>query len=364
MISVVVPAYNEEAGIAQLYERLTTAATDWDEDYEILLVNDGSCDGTLSACAERAALDVRFKVICLARNFGHQAAITAGLQHAAGDLVAIIDADLQDPPEELGRFFAKCREGYDVVYAVRTKRKETLLKRACYHAYYRALSALATIDIPLDAGDFCVLSRRAVDMLNALPERNRFVRGLRTWIGFRQIGLRYERQPRAAGEPKYTFGKLVNLAFDGIINFSYKPLRVITIAGALVGALAFVFGAIFFVQYVTDTSIFGYNPRAARGWTSIILAVLLLSGTQLLSLGILGEYIGRLFEETKQRPLFVVGSTLNMEHASRSHWQQQPSRTSGRVLDHADAYAQTADQFLASVGRPDATESDRISPNA
>lgn len=326
MISIVVPAYNEEAGIAQLYERLTAAAASWNEEYEILLVNDGSSDGTLPACADFAACDPRFKVICLARNFGHQAAITAGLHYAVGDLVAIIDADLQDPPEELGRFFAKCREGYDVAYAIRTKRKEPLIKRACYFVYYRALSALATIDIPLDAGDFCVLSRRAVDLLNVLPERNRFVRGLRTWIGLRQIGLSYERQPRAAGQPKYTFGRLLNLAFDGIINFSYKPLRVITIAGALVGGLAFLFGAIFFVQYVTDTAILGYNPRAARGWTSLILAVLFLSGTQLLSLGILGEYIGRLFEETKQRPLYVVGATLNLDYGLRSESEQQRRR--------------------------------------
>ena len=238
MISVVLPAFNEQENIPHLYERLTACARTWNEPYEIIVVNDGSRDATLAMCASYAANDPCFKVLSFSRNFGHPAAITAGLRFSSGDLVAILDSDLQDPPEELVRFFAKCREGYDVVYAVRTKRKEGILKRASYFIYYRLLAALATFDIPLDSGDFCVMSRRVVQTLNALPERNRFVRGLRSWIGFRQTGLEYERHARAAGEPKYTFRKLLNLALDGIFNFSYKPLRVITLTGIGVGALA------------------------------------------------------------------------------------------------------------------------------
>jgi len=312
MISVVLPAFNEQENIPQLYERLTACARTWNEPYEIIVVNDGSRDATLAMCASYAANDPCFKVLSFSRNFGHAAAITAGLRFSSGDLVAILDSDLQDPPEELVRFFAKCREGYDVVYAVRTKRKEGVFKRASYFIYYRLLASLATFDIPLDSGDFCVMSRRVVQTLNALPERNRFVRGLRSWIGFKQTGLEYERHARAAGEPKYTFRKLLNLALDGIFNFSYKPLRVITLTGIGVGALAMLAGLLFLTQYVGDITIAGYNPRQARGWTSLILAILFLSGTQLFGLGVLGEYLGRIFEETKDRPMFIVDTAVNL----------------------------------------------------
>lgn len=312
MISVVLPAFNEQENIPQLYERLTSCARTWNEAYEIIVVDDGSRDGTLAMCASYAANDPRFKVLSFSRNFGHPAAITAGLRFSSGDLVAILDSDLQDPPEELARFFAKCREGYDVVYAVRTKRKESAIKRASYFVYYRLLAKLATFDIPLDSGDFCVMSRRVVQTLNALPERNRFVRGLRSWIGFRQIGLEYERHARAAGEPKYTFRRLLNLALDGIFNFSYKPLRVITLTGIAVGALAMLAGLLFLFQYLGNVTLLGYNPRQARGWTSLILAILFLSGTQLFGLGVLGEYLGRIFEETKDRPMFIVDTALNL----------------------------------------------------
>jgi dolichol-phosphate mannosyltransferase len=188
-----------------------------------------------------------------------------------------------------------------------------VLKRASYFIYYRVLAALATFDIPLDSGDFCVMSRRVVLTLNALPERNRFVRGLRSWIGFTQTGLEYERHARAAGEPKYTFAKLTNLALDGIFNFSYKPLRVITLTGIAVGMFAMFAGLWFLIQYVGNITIAGYNPRQGRGWTSLILAILFLSATQLFGLGVLGEYLGRLFEETKNRPMFIVETALNID---------------------------------------------------
>ena len=311
MISVVVPAFNEEAGIPLLYERLTAAAVAWLEDYEIILVDDGSRDRTLDICGQIAARDSRFRVLSFSRNFGHQSAVSAGLQYCSGDIAAVIDADLQDPPEELIRFIEKIREGFEVVYAIRTKRKENILKRASYFAYYRLLRSLATLDIPLDVGDFCVMSRPVLDALNSLPERNRFVRGLRTWVGYRQTGLAYERQARQVGEPKYTFAKLFRLAMDGIVNFSYKPLQLVMVFGLTVGFLTFLAGAIVLILYLANTTVFGYNPRQVRGWTSLVLAVFFLSGIQLISLGLIGEYVGRLFEEVKSRPKFIVRQTMN-----------------------------------------------------
>lgn len=199
-----------------------------------------------------------------------------------------------------------------MVYAIRTARKESLAKRIAYRLYYRILRYLANVDIPLDAGDFCVMSRRALDTLNSLPERNRFVRRLRTWIGYRQVGLAYERQARAAGRPKYTLRGLVNLALDGVINFSFKPLRLLGLIGIAVGVLALMAAALFLFQYLTNLSIAGYNPREARGWTSLILAILFLSAIQLFGLGIIGEYLGRLFAEAKRRPPYIIETTINV----------------------------------------------------
>ena len=224
------------------------------KDFEVIIIDDGSIDGTLDVCLEIAAQDNRFKVLSFTRNFGHQKAITAGLCYASGDIIAVIDADLQDPPEELVNFINKCREGYDIVYAVRTKRKENILKRLSYWLYYRILSSMSTVDIPLDAGDFCVMNRQVLNVLNSLPERNRFIRGLRTWIGYSQIGLPYERNAREAGKPKYTTVKLINLALDGLINFSYKPLRFIIVLGIFIAGLAFSLGILVLFQYITDTA--------------------------------------------------------------------------------------------------------------
>ncbi|MCU0636017.1 MAG: glycosyltransferase family 2 protein, partial [Gemmatimonadaceae bacterium] len=231
MISIVVPAYNEEAGVEELHARVSAAAAEWGEPWELVVVDDGSRDGTFTVLERIAARDPHLKVVGLSRNFGHQPAVSAGLRHVSGDIVCVMDADLQDPPEELLPFIERIREGYDVVYAIRTKRKEGLLKRAAYFLYYRLLRSLATLDIPLDSGDFCVMRREVVEAINELPERNRFVRGLRTWVGFRQTGLAYERAARYAGEPKYTLRKLLRLAADGIVNFSYRPLQAIMLLG-------------------------------------------------------------------------------------------------------------------------------------
>jgi dolichol-phosphate mannosyltransferase len=316
MISIVIPAYNEEDGIAEMYQRIAAAAPAWGEEFEILIVDDGSRDRTLEICEQIGNADPRMKVISLSRNFGHQAAVSAGLMHARGSIVAVMDADLQDPPEELFRFLAKIREGWDVVYAIRTKRKEGILKRICYAAYYRILKRMAVLDIPLDSGDFCVMRGEVVDAINQLPERNRFVRGLRSWVGFRQTGLAYERQARYAGEPKYNFRALMKLATSGIFNFSYRPLQLIMFMGLFLAGFSML-GAFFVIlQYLTNWTIVGFNPRNARGWTSTIFIILFFSSVNLTCLGILGEYIGRLFEEVKRRPIWIVKKRINLPEDS------------------------------------------------
>jgi dolichol-phosphate mannosyltransferase len=316
MISVVIPAYNEEEGIGEMYRRIVAAAPPWREEFEILIVDDGSRDRTLEICEEIAASDARFKVISLSRNFGHQAAVSAGLMHARGNIVTVMDADLQDPPEQLLPFLEKIHEGWDVVYAVRTKRKEGLLKRICYQAYYRILQRLAVLDIPLDAGDFCVMRGEVVDAINRLPERNRFVRGLRSWVGFRQTGMAYERQARFAGEPKYNFSRLFKLATDGIVNFSYRPLQFIMSMGLILAGFCMLAAVFVVVQYLSNWTIFGFNPRNARGWTSTIFIILFFFSVNLVCMGILGEYIGRLFEEVKCRPNWIVRKRINLSQDS------------------------------------------------
>lgn len=313
LISVVVPALNEQNGIAELYSRITNAAAAWPHPLrELILVDDGSTDRTLAICRELAQKDPRFRIISLTRNFGHQAAVSAGLQHATGDVVVVMDADLQDPPESVGPLISKLDEGFDVVYAVRTKRKEGPAKRAAYFLYYRLLRNLATLEIPLDSGDFCVMRGEVVRAIVALPERNRFIRGLRTWVGYRQAGVTYERSARFAGEPKYTFSKLVKLALDGIVNFSAKPLHVAFIIGLIVGMISIVFSILVAILYLFNLTLLGYNPRAVPGWSSLILILLLSSATQLFCIGILSEYIGRLFEESKRRPIFLVRERVNI----------------------------------------------------
>jgi polyisoprenyl-phosphate glycosyltransferase len=343
MISIIIPAFNEGEGIEALHRRLVQSAQTWDEDYEFVFVDDGSTDHTFGKLAELARRDPHLRVVSLSRNFGHQPAVTAGLEHARGDLIAILDADLQDPPEELQRFFQKCREGYDVVFAIRTLRKEGICKRVCYILYYRLLASLANIAIPLDAGDFCVMNRRALDALNALPERGRFVRGLRSWIGFRQLGLEYERQARVIGAPKYTFAKLVQLALDGIINFSSKPLRLIMVAGALLALFSLAAALVVLVQYTFNITLWIYNPRHQPGWTSLMLAILFLSSAQLFCLGIMGEYVGRLFEEVKRRPAYLVGKTINIESGrsrsrnAKAHFGKRPAKRAKKlILDSTD----------------------------
>ncbi|MBP1464756.1 glycosyltransferase family 2 protein [Candidatus Chloroploca sp. M-50] len=298
-LSLVIPAFNEAQNLPTLYQRIIAALDPLGLSYEIIFVNDGSRDQTLALLQEMARQDERVLVVDLARNFGHQVAISAGMDYSHGQAVAIMDADLQDPPEILPAFIAKWREGYEVVYAIREQRKECMLKQLAYLSFYRILKRIAQIDIPLDAGDFCVMDRRVVDILNGMPERNRFVRGIRSWVGFRQTGLAYERHARYAGKPKYTISKLIYLALDGLVSFSYIPLRMISIAGLIVSLLSILIAIGYAIQRLT----IGLSPP---GFATLVVAVFFFAGIQLITIGVIGEYVGRIFEEVKHRPLYVV----------------------------------------------------------
>jgi glycosyltransferase involved in cell wall biosynthesis len=307
MISVVLPFYNEEETIPSLYQRLTTAAAAWNETYEVIAIDDGSKDATAGMLAAICRTDPRWKLLRFSRNFGHQAAVSAGIHYSQGDAVVVMDSDLHDPPEQLHRFLDKWREGYQVVYAVRTKRKENIFKRTGYFLFYRLLKRLSTIDIPLDSGDFSLMDRSVVDALKALPERTRFVRGLRSWVGFRQTGVVYERDARFAGEAKYTFKKLLQLAINGILSFSSAPLRLASYLGfALCGISVLLIG--FLVAWrLSDLSLLGMRPGMQMGWTSLISLILFLSGIQMLVIGAIGEYLARVFDEVQGRPPWIIG---------------------------------------------------------
>jgi glycosyltransferase involved in cell wall biosynthesis len=299
IVSVVIPVYDELQNLPLLYKRLTAVLERSEPSYEIIFVNDGSRDGSADELREMGAKDCRVVIIELARNFGHQVAISAGLDYALGSAVIVMDADLQDPPEVLPEFIAKWHEGYEVVYAIRQHRKEGWFKRAAYKVFYRLLQRVANITIPLDSGDFCIMDRRVVELLNGMPERNRFVRGIRSWVGLSQVGLEYARQPRYAGKPKYTLSRLVYLALDGLVSFSFLPLRAITIVGFAVSLISIVLAIIYAIQKLTV----GLSPA---GFATTIVAILFLAGVQLVTIGVIGEYVGRIFEEVKQRPLYVV----------------------------------------------------------
>lgn len=304
-ISVVVPLYNEEANLPELERRLTASLEGLAVPFEVILVNDGSVDGTAALLGALCRRDPRYKALHLTRNFGHQAAVSAGLDHAEGETVAVLDADLQDPPELLAEMRARWAEGWHVVYGVRRKRKEGWAKRLAYWTYYRTLQMFSSLEIPLDAGDFCLMDRQVVLALRALPERNRFVRGIRRWVGFRQVGLPYERAARHAGEVKYTLRKLVRLALDGLIAFSDAPLRLAIYLGVLFALSSFVLA----VGFVVIKLALDVEPR---GWTSTVILMLFIGGVQLLTLGIIGEYISRIYDEVKRRPVYLVAERVNL----------------------------------------------------
>jgi glycosyltransferase involved in cell wall biosynthesis len=299
-LSVVVPAYNEEEVLPEFHRRLSNTLETMPVSAEIIYVNDGSRDRTLAVLGALQARDGRVTVLDLSRNFGKEIALTAGLDHARGDAVVVIDADLQDPPELIPRLFDGLCEGYDVVYGKRMSRRgESALKRSTAYLFYRVIQRLSRVRLPEDTGDFRILSRRAVDALGRLREQHRFMKGLFAWIGFPQKALPYERDPRLRGTTKFNYWRLWNFALEGITSFTTAPLRIATYVGLGTAASSFAYGG----YVIVDTLIFG-NPVA--GYPSLLTVILLLGGIQLMTLGVIGEYLGRMFDESKQRPLYLV----------------------------------------------------------
>ena len=305
-ISLVFPVYNEEEVLPMLYERVRRALAQLPYEVEVILVNDGSRDRSLELMTRYHQEDPRFKIVDFSRNFGHQVAITAGMDAAGGDAVILMDADLQDPPELLPQFLKTWEDGYHVVYAVRKTRQEHALKQFAYRAFYRILQKISNIPIPLDSGDFCLMDRVVVDTIKSMDERHRFVRGLRSWVGFRQIGLEYDRDKRQAGEVKYTFSKLMKLALDGIFSFSYFPLQLASYTGFAVSGLSFFAIAV----YLYKKLFVGHEPQ---GFPTLVTVVLFLGGIQLISLGVIGEYIGRIYDEVKRRPTYIVRRAYGLD---------------------------------------------------
>ncbi|HEU4700438.1 MAG TPA: glycosyltransferase family 2 protein [Gemmatimonadales bacterium] len=305
LLSVVVPCYNEEAVLEVTHARLTAVLAGLEGlSYELLYVDDGSRDATGALLAGLAGRDAHVRVIRFSRNFGHQVAVTAGIEHARGDAVVLIDADLQDPPEVIAEFVAGWRAGYDVVYGVRTERAgETRFKLWTAKAFYRLINRLSETEIPLDTGDFRLMDRKVVDALVAMPERDRFVRGMVSWAGFRQQAVPYRRAERLAGDTKYPVGKMLRFALDGITSFSLTPLALASWAGFLTSGLA-----LLGILYALVLRLF--TPYYVTGWTALFIAVLFIGGIQLTALGIMGQYVGRIYREAKRRPLYLVQERL------------------------------------------------------
>ena len=304
LISLVLPIHNEEGNIPELYVRSKKVLSSLGS-YEIVFVNDGSQDGSLEKLLEICEKDKNAKVIDFSRNFGHQVAITAGINHAGGQVVVVMDGDLQDPPEVIGELFAKWREGFEVVHAKRKTRQDGFFKKTTAFVFYRVMRKLANVDIMEDAGDFYLMDRRAVDAMNGIGETSRFMRGLTSWIGFKRTHILFDRDERKAGKTAYTIKKMIKLAIDGMTSFSYVPLKLATYLGLLSTFIGFVLGVYAIYQKI-------YFPQTtAQGWTSLILAVLFIGGIQLIVLGIIGEYIGRIYTETKNRPLYIVRQKIN-----------------------------------------------------
>lgn len=300
MISLVIPVFNEEQIIGELYRRTTEALSHTNIPFEIICVDDGSHDQTPELLLQYHRQDPRFKLISLSRNFGHQPAILAGLTEAKGDYIGIMDGDLQDPPELFEQFYKKLTaEHYDVVYAIRKKRKESVAKKAAYWVFYRMMNSISKTRLPLDSGDFCLMNRRVLDHLLRMPEQSLFLRGLRSWVGFRQTGLEYERDPRQAGEPKYSFRSLLKLAYSGIFSFSDLPIKVL----GRIGSVSIIACSLYALYLIVIKLFFGDVPE---GFTTLILAIFFFGGVQLVGLRILGEYIHRIYEESRRRPLFII----------------------------------------------------------
>lgn len=309
--SLIVPVYNEEETLLELYRRVRAVIDRLDGPVELVLVDDGSQDNSLRMIQHLHQQDQRICYLSFARNFGHQIAVTAGLSFARGEVVVVLDADLQDPPELIPDLVEKWRQGYQVVYAQRVQRhRETWFKRFSAYVFYRILKNLADVDIPTDTGDFCLMDRQVVDVLNAMPERNRYIRGLRAWVGFRQMAVQFERDPRFAGTVKYTFRKTLRLGVNGLIAFSRVPLQLATYLGLFAAGVALVM-----VGVVMYWRLFQSESRLI-GFATITVAVLFLGAVQLICIGILGEYVGRIYEEVKGRPLYTLKQVAGFTQAT------------------------------------------------
>jgi glycosyltransferase involved in cell wall biosynthesis len=303
-ISIVVPLYNEEDVFDKLIQRLTAVINSTNFSCEVILVNDGSSDKTDILIQNVCKKDTRFTSVLLSRNHGHQLAVTAGLQYVRGKKGAmIIDGDLQDPPELVNQFYELLNSGYDVIYAVRKNRKESFIKKIAYSSYYRLQKKVSNFNIPIDSGDFSMLSRRVVDTMNSMPEQSRYLRGMRAWVGYKQIAYEYDRDERHAGETKYSWSKLFELAFNGIFNFSDFPVKIIT----RLGFLTVIFSLIYFAYNIYRKIYYNDVPQ---GFSATILAIILFSGVQLISLGLIGEYVLRIYNQVRNRPLFIVDSVI------------------------------------------------------
>ena len=299
MFSIIIPLYNEEKTIPELVTRLAAVTDGMSDLWELILVDDGSTDGSFTAMCALHRNDPRIKVVRLSRNFGHQIAISAALDLAQGDAVILMDGDLQDPPELLPQLLKLWKDGYHVVYTVKTSRKENWLKRLAFKSFYRVLSAMSSIKIPMDAGNFSLMDRRVVEVLRTMPERNRYISGLRAWAGFQQTAVYYDRGPRFAGKPQMSLGRLFHLALDGIFSFSNAPLRAAIYFGMAAAMVSFAGGL-----YVVYEKLF--TNLAILGWASTIVSILFVGGMILMTLGVIGEYISRIYEEVKKRPLYVI----------------------------------------------------------
>jgi glycosyltransferase involved in cell wall biosynthesis len=344
-VSVVIPCFNEEANLRETHRRVTEAVSQAGIEYEVVYVDDGSHDTTPELLRQLQDGDAHVRVVYFSRNFGHQFAVTAGLAHASGGAVIILDADLQDPPELMVEMIRLWEAGYEVVYGVRTDREgETRFKLLTARLFYRLIRWLSETEIPLDTGDFRLLDRKVVDVIVAMPERDRFLRGMVSWAGYRQIGIPYKRAPRFAGETKYPLGKMVRFAFDGIVSFSVKPLRLSTLMGFVFAGLA-----LLAILYAMGMRLF--TQRWVTGWTALIIAILFLGGAQLISLGIIGEYVGRLYGEAKHRPLYLVRETLGMDTRVPAYPRLESSRDNRSRTDRRSWHERRATRDQRREGR-------------
>lgn len=306
--SFIIPVYNEEETLPEMYRRVSAIMDRMDDIVELIFINDGSRDRTLTMLQELHQQDHRVCYLSFARNFGHQIAVTAGLNFARGQVIVVLDGDLQDPPELIPDMVEKWRQGYQVVYAQRLKRhREGWFKRFTAYAFYRVLKYLADVDIPTDTGDFCLMDRQVVNILNGMPERNRYIRGLRSWVGFRQTAVKFDRDPRFAGEVKYTFRKSLALAINSLVSFSKVPLRLATYIGLISAFLALIMVCLVIYWRLVQP----HSP--VTGFATILVAIFFLGAVQLVSIGILGEYIGRIYEEVKGRPLYTLAEVAGFE---------------------------------------------------